>query len=237
MKRLILPLLLITLASPTHAQEESFRLGIKLAPNIAWMRSDSRDLVSDGNRVGFSFGLLGDLRVGQAGTYFFSTGVVLNNIGGQFKADATYDINGVSTVVQSEQDLKLRYLEIPLTLKLRTATEQPMNFYAQVGTSMAFNVRARTDFSSTSTPVGGTATTVTLDNENVIDNTALFKMALVVGGGVEYNIPSGTTLFGGITYNNAFTNTLDGDTRNLLPNDNRSKLFADYLEFTLGVFL
>jgi hypothetical protein len=163
--------------------------------------------------------------------------VVLTNIGGQFKADDTYDIAGVSTKVQSEQDLKLRYVEIPLTLKLRTVEDKPMNFYAQVGTSLAFNVRARTDFSSTTTPVGGTATTVTLDNENVIDNTALFKMAFVVGGGVEYDLGSGTTLFGGITYNNAFTNTLDGDARNLLPNDNRSKLFADYLEFTLGVFL
>jgi hypothetical protein len=210
---------------------------MKFAPNIAWMRSDSRDLVSDGNRFGFSFGLLGDLQIGNAGNYFFSTGVVLTNIGGQFKADDTYDIAGVSTKVQSEQDLKLRYVEIPLTLKLRTVEDKPMNFYAQVGTSLAFNVRARTDFSSTTTPAGGTATTVTLDNENVIDNTALFKMALVVGAGVEYNIASGTTLFGGITYNNAFTNTLDGDARNLLPNDNRSKLFADYLEFTLGVFL
>jgi hypothetical protein len=47
-----------------------------------------------------------------------------------------------------------------------------------VGTSLAFNVRARPDFSSTPTPVGGTATTVTLDNENVIDSTIQFFLSI-----------------------------------------------------------
>jgi hypothetical protein len=238
MKRLLLPLFLTSLITATHAQDDaSFRLGIKVAPNFAWMRSDSKDLESDGTKTGFSFGLLGDFRLGDAGTYFLSTGLVLNNIGGKFIADATYDIGGVSTVVRSEQDLKLRYLEIPLALKLRTKTESPMNFYALVGTSAAFNVRARADYSTTSTPNGGTATTTSLEDEDVIDNTALFKMALVVGGGLEYSLTSGPTLFGGVTYNNAFTNVLDGDANSLLPNDKKSKLFADYLEITLGVFL
>ena len=71
----------------------------------------------------------------------------------------------------------------------------------------------------------------------MISDIALFKMALVVGAGVEYSLSSGPTLFGGITYNNAFTNALDGDAKKLLPNDKKSKLFADYLEISLGVFL
>ena len=143
----------------------------------------------------------------------------------------------MSTVVKSEQDLKLRYLEIPLALKLRTVADKPMNFYAQIGTSAAFNIRARSDYSTTSTPSGGTTTTTTLEDEDVIDDVALFKMALVVGAGLEYSLASGPTLFGGVTYNNAFTNALDGDAKKLLPNDKKSKLFADYLEITLGVFL
>jgi hypothetical protein len=106
-----------------------------------------------------------------------------------------------------------------------------------VGTSAALNLRARSDYSATSTPSGGTATTTTLEDENVIDDVAFFKMCLVVGGGIEYSLSSGPTLFGGVTYNNAFTNALDGDAKKLLPNDNKSKLFADYLEITLGVFL
>jgi len=233
MKRLILPLLFTSLFTTAHAQEASFRLGIKVAPNFAWLRSDSKDLQSDGSRLGISFGLLGDLRLDNAGKYFFSTGIIYNNIGGTFKADGTYDIGGVSTVVKSEQDLKLRYLEIPLTVKLRTITDKPLNLYAQVGTSAAFNLRARTDVTTTSTPGG----TTTLEDEDVIDDVALFKLGLVVGAGIEYSIASGPTLFGGLTYNNAFTNTLDSDAKKLSVNGNKSKLFANYLEITLGVFL
>lgn len=236
MKRLILPLLLTSLFSNAYAQDESFRLGVKVAPNFAWMRSDSKDLASDGTRTGISFGLLGDFRLNDEGKYFFSTGILYNNIGGKFKAEGTYDLAGVTTTVKSEQDLKLRYIEIPLTLKLRTTTDKPLNFYGQLGVSAAFNVRARTDVTTTST-VGGASSSVTLEDEDVIDDVALFKSSLVVGAGAEYKLASGSTLIGGLTFNNAFTNALDGDAKNLSANGNKSKLFADYLEITLGVFL
>ncbi|MEZ4739847.1 MAG: porin family protein [Flavobacteriales bacterium] len=227
---------LVFLTGLSAQDDASFRLGLKAAPNFAWMRSDSKDLTSDGNRTGITYGLLGDFRLNEAATYFFSTGILLNNIGGKFKADATYEIDGVSTVVKSEQELKLRYVELPLALKLRTKTSGTFNFYGQFGVSTAFNVRARTDATTTST-ANGITTTTSVDDEDVISDIALFKMALVVGAGVEYSLSSGPTLFGGVTFNNAFTNALDGDAKKLLPNDKKSKLFADYLEISLGVFL
>jgi hypothetical protein len=200
------------------------------------MRSDSKDLASDGNRTSYSFGLVADFRLNDAGKYFFSTGVNYNNIGGKFKAEGTYDLAGVTTTVKSEQDLKLRYIEVPLTLKLRTTTDKPLNFYGQIGVSAAFNIRARTDVTTTST-VGGVSSSASLEDEDVIDDIALFKSGLVVGAGAEFELASGTTLFGGLTFNSAFTNALDSDAKNLSSNGNKSKLFADYLEITLGIFL
>lgn len=233
-----LPLtLLVVLAIPTAiAQDDSFRLGVKLAPNFAWMRSDSKDLQNAGNRLNYTFGLVSDFKLNEAGNYYFSTGILYNNIGGTFKADGTYDLNGTSTTVRSEQELKLRYIEVPLTLKLRATSDKPLSFYGQLGFSTAFNIRARTDATTTLT-VGGTTTTNSLEDENVIDDIALFKASLVVGAGLEFALPSGTTLFGGLTYNNAFTNALDGDAKNLNATGKKSALFADYLEITLGIFL
>ncbi|MBL7982554.1 MAG: PorT family protein [Flavobacteriales bacterium] len=231
-----LSLLVIAAISTTKAQDDSFRLGIKLAPNFAWMRSDSKDLQSDGNRLSYSFGLTGDLKLNAAGNYFFSTGILYNNIGGTFKADGTYDLNGTTTTVRSQQDLKLRYIEVPLTLKLRATSEKPLSFYGQVGFSAAFNIRARTDATTTLT-VGNNTSSASLDDENVIDDIALFKASMVVGAGLEFALPSGTTLFGGLTYNNAFTNALDGDAKNLNATGKKSRLYADYLEITLGIFL
>ena len=227
---------LFVLPGLSAQDDASFRLGLKVAPNFSWMRSDSKDLTSDGSRTGITYGLLGDFKLNDAATYYFSTGILLNSIGGKFKADATYDLGGVSTAVKSEQELKLRYIELPLALKLRTKTSGAMNFYGQFGVSTAFNIRARADGSTTST-ANNTTTTTSTEDEDVISDIALFKMALVVGAGVEYSLSSGPTLFGGITYNNAFTNALDGDAKKLLPNDKKSKLFADYLEISLGVFL
>ena len=232
----LVPCLFAQEPAPTAASSSTsaFRLGVKLAPNFAWMRADSKDLSSDGSRMGYSFGLLGDFALGDQGTYFFSTGVLLNNIGGKFKADFTTDVDGVSTAFTSEQDLKLRYLEIPLTMKLRTKTDGQVNFYGQVGFSAAINLRARTDFTTTST-VGGSSTTVTSEDEDVIDDIAFFKASLVVGAGAELQMSS-VTLVLGATFNNAFTNALDSDAKSFVSDTKKSKLFADYLEITAAMF-
>ena len=41
--------------------------------NFAWMRSDSKDLQSDGNRLSYTFGITGDFKLNEAGNYYFST--------------------------------------------------------------------------------------------------------------------------------------------------------------------
>ncbi len=214
-----------------HSTSTGVRLGLKASPNMHWLRPDSKGLDSDGNKTGASFGIVVDLPFGANGTYAFHSGVLLNYIGGKVKSDYTTD----STSVSSTQDINLRYIEIPLCLKLKTAMDAPMNFYGLLGTSAAINIRARSDASTTFT-TSGTTTTILLEDEDIISDVASFKMALVVGAGLEYELSSGTTLFGGITYNNAFTNVLNKNTKNIIDEDKNSKLYADYLELSLGVF-
>lgn len=229
------PFLLLLLApliatNSANAQDDnSLRLGFKVAPNTAWLRPDSKGLESDGNKSGISFGVIMDIPFGANGTYAFHTGFMLNNIGGKLKATFT-DANSASVV--TTQDVSLRYLEIPLCLKLQTKTASPLDFYGLFGTSGAFNLRARSDYSTT---VGGVTTSDT--DENIIDDVALFKMALVVGAGAQYELGSGMLIFGGLTYNNSFINTLQGDTKYIVNGDKKSKLYADYLEVSLGIYL
>lgn len=232
--------LLVVLVFPSvqgqDGQDPNFRLGIKVAPNLAWLRADSKDLESNGTRSGISFGLLSEFKIDNAGRYFFATGILYNNIGGKFNAEGTYTLNGVETAVRTAQDVKLRYIELPLTIKLRSTVDRPLNFYGQVGAGLALNVRARAD-ATTTTTVGGSSTTTELDGEDVIDDIAFFKMGLLAGAGAEYEMAAGTILFAGLTYNTAFTNVLDGDAKSLSVSGKKSKLFAEYFELTLGVFL
>ncbi|MFN3874817.1 MAG: hypothetical protein ACK4L7_02755, partial [Flavobacteriales bacterium] len=58
---------------------------------------------------------------------------------------------------------------------------------------------------------------------------------LVVGAGAEYTL-TGASLFGGLTYNNAFSNLLGKDAKRLVNENSKSKLYASYLEITAGVF-
>ncbi|MBL8011285.1 MAG: hypothetical protein JNJ64_11810, partial [Flavobacteriales bacterium] len=67
MKKAFLSLALATLlALPSLAQESrGFKLGIKAAPNLGWIKSTTKELEGDGVNLGFSFGLMGDFRLGS----------------------------------------------------------------------------------------------------------------------------------------------------------------------------
>lgn len=232
-----LPLLTaaILVASTLNAQETSsdgVRFGIKLAPNMAWLRSDTKGIDGDGNVIGYTFGLLTEFPVGQNGNYRFATGVFLNNIGGKTKSSFSSTDAGVTTSSTSTSTTNLRYVEVPLTIKMMTSEIGLIRYYGQLGVSTALNVRAKSDY-ETSTTVGGTTTTFSDTKVDVQDDINAFKASLVVGAGLEYNLSGSTSLLAGITYNNAFTtaNTNDG-----VSGFDDAKIYADYLELTLGVF-
>lgn len=223
------------LAAPAlNAQDAStgnggVRFGIKLAPNMAWLRSDTKGIDGDGSVLGYTFGLLTEFPVGQTGNYRFATGVFLNNVGG--KTVSKYPLTDSSSVVNSST-IHLRYIEVPLSIKMMTNEIGLIRYYGQIGVSLASNVRAKQDYELTTT-VNGTSTTASdtkIDIKNDID---VFKAALVVGGGLEYNISGNTALLVGLTYNNAFTtaNKKDG-----VEGFSDAKIYADYFELTLGVF-
>ena len=70
------------------------------------------------------------------------------------------------------------------------------------------------------------------ENENIQDDINLFRAALIVGAGAEYNFSGNTSLLFGITYNNGFTNIANFD----VDVDKKAKLLNNYLELTVGVF-
>ncbi len=224
------------LAAPAlNAQEpgnEGVRFGIKLAPNMAWLRSDSKGIEGDGSVLGYSFGLLTEFPVGQTGNYRFATGIFLNNVGGKTVSKYSNTVDSVTTSYVYSATTNLRYVEIPFTIKMMTNEIGLMRYYGQLGLSTAFNVRAKQDWEQSATANG--STTNSSDTKiDVKDDTDVFKAALVVGGGLEYNVSGNTSLLIGLTYNNAFTTVNKNDGVDGVPD---AKVYADYLELTLGVF-
>jgi opacity protein-like surface antigen len=216
------------------------RFGLKASPNMGWIKPDSKGLSANGNRTGYTFGLMMDFPIGPTGSYFFSTGMFLNNTGGQFTRAFSYEEAPATPPAvrtrELETDLKLGYIELPITMKLMTNEIGYMRYFGQVGFGTAFNIRAKAD---TELPVyyappgdKYVEKFETVENEDYMDNINLFKASLIVGAGLEYNFSGNTSLVAGITYNGGFTNIL----KDIQINEKNAKAMANYIELNLGVF-
>ena len=240
MKKALVILATVMVATPLlHAQDDvSVRFGLKLSPNLSMLRSETKGLKSAGNTFGYTFGLMAEFPIGASGNYRFATGLNLNNVGGKSSQDFSYlsAINGPILSRELETTYKLQYIELPLTVKLMTNEIGYMRYFAQVGFGASFNIRAKADrvvpqyFASPADAF--VETFIEEENENIQDDINLFRAALIVGAGAEYNFSGNTSLLFGITYNNGFTNIANFD----VDVDKKAKLLNNYLELTVGVF-
>lgn len=193
---------------------KSFRLGLKVAPNLGWTSPVDKRLKSDGSLSGFNFGLMGDIRLGND-NYALSTGLFyMVRTGGKYVLAAND-----STTVKST--MKLEYVQLPVAIKLKTNEIGYMTYFALIGADLAVNVGAKGDM-VTSTG----RTTVSVKDDDISDNVAMFRAALLVGAGVEYNFSGNTSALVGVNYSNGFTNVLHKD---------QGKARLHYLELALGL--
>lgn len=214
---------MLLVASSLHAQDKSVRFGIKFAPNLGFIKPDTKELKNDGVRFGYTFGLMGDFMLGANQNYAFATGLFLNNVGG--KTTYPYTNGNLST------ESKYQYIEVPITLKLKTNEIGYMTYYGQIGFGAAFNIAAKRDYDLLD---GGRPVTITDDDFQ--SKTNLFKASLIVGAGVEFNFSGSTSAMIGVTYNNGFTNILKDQKIDVGTGEKALKAKQNYLELSLGVF-
>ncbi len=220
-------------SSTLHAQDEAgVRFGLKLSPNMGIVKPESKGIEGNGTGLGYTFGLMTEFPIGSNGNYRFATGLNLNNLTGKWKTNFSYydALNGPLKTKDLETDVKLQYIELPLTIKLMTNEIGYMRYFAVVGAGNAFNIRAKSNqviadyYDNAPTIV---ESFVEEENVDIQDDIMLYKASLIVGAGAEYNFSGSTSALIGLTYNNGFTNILDIE---------GAKAKAHYFELTLGVF-
>ncbi len=146
-------------------------------------------------RFGFRFGLVTDFQLGANANYFFSTGLFLNTLGSKSVVTTALTVFdslpalSVATNVQS----KFQYVELPISIKLKTNEIGYMTYFGQLG----FDVGVLT---------GAKAKVDAGDFEDVKDDVFPMRVALAVGGGLEYNFSGNTSALIGIKYSNSFMN-------------------------------
>ena len=259
MKKILL--VAITIALTTHglqAQDDrAVRLAFAVQPAISWIVPKGDILSNDGSRFGFSYGILTDFMIAGNANYAFSTGIFINSQGGtltnsQFHDGTTKSPNPdddanvlIGQFAEATEKYKIQYLDIPLTLKLKTNEIGYLTYYGQFGLDLSFNLSAKKDLDYKFPDVS----TLTDEDVDVNKDVNAIRTALQVGAGAEYNISGDTYILAGIVWNNGLTNIFnneavkandDGTPRLIsdgssLSFDEKFEAINNYIGLTIGV--
>lgn len=212
------------------AQVKPFRFGVRVAPNIAWLSPDTKNYENEGIQMGFSWGFMADITLTE--NYFIKTGFNIDYLNSKLSYPFEMTAGDVMPVLIEgtlERKYNLRYIELPVTLKMRTNQFGNMAFFGEIGFGAGFNLKARgkDEF----IPNDGTATT---KSENDIkDDVSLFKGSMIVGAGLEYFIDESTSIVTSVNFNNGLTNILSGE--DMIDPSQKQRANLYYFQLNIGI--
>lgn len=220
MKKIILSTLFFC-AILSAVQAQQFRFGLTASPVFDWVKVDGELYENTGTKAGFQYGLLFDQTIGSVERYAFSTGVIINYVNVGITATDTVFDNTAEWVARSQ------YIEIPLSIRLRTNEINYFSYYGQFGITPGFCIKSRGDLLVNDVPLVEDVNLRESDNLTGAQY-QLFNMSLTLGIGTEYSIAENTNIMAGIFFQNGFANILDDDI-----DDNNA--FLKQLGIRLGV--
>jgi hypothetical protein len=205
----------MTIFSYSYCQFAKF--GVYAEPQLSWLSPDSKDVDYDGLKVGISGGLSIDKYFQK--NYAIQTGIAIGTQGGKvvfgepsfFTSYDEVDTLPAGTGV----NYSLNYITIPLGLKLKTNQIGYFSYYARVGFTNQFNIKAR-----------ATSDDGTLKKDDIGEEIFFYNLAYHFGIGIEYNISKDTSIDFGITYHNGFID---------VSNDRNYKIYSRNVTLHIGV--
>lgn len=200
MKKIVV-IFCLALLTAYSVYAQNFRFGLTASPVLSWFGVAGSDIESDGVKLGFQYGLLFEPEIGQVDRYVFSTGVIINMVGGYLFAEDSTVNNYYSTV-------RAHYVELPLTIKLRSNEVNYIRYYGLFGLTPGLNIKARYDLEDGDGNMLVEDYDLTKGTANG-DEYKLFNLSLTLGIGAEYAMTETTTLTGGIFFQNGFTNVFE----------------------------
>ncbi|MGA9648233.1 porin family protein [Pedobacter sp.] len=211
MKRITTILILSFLSASVWAQNFNgpgfgFRLGLTATPTVGWIKPEQGK--TEGIGLGFSYGLIGDFNF--APNYSFSTALTITTINGkstEINVNPYHMSSSNTNPVGYDLKYRMQYIELPLTIKLKTLKTDGRRFYGQFGLSNGFNISAKQNAVRNGAQVG--------DNQNISDYSRFYRAGLIIGGGGEFDVSGNTSIMAGLTFNNGFTNIVKDNSRNV----------------------
>lgn len=196
-------LLFLFLSISTHTMiqaQQKIGYGIHADPVISWFSSDIKEVINDGARPGFNFGLTFNKYFSP--NYSFSTGISLLNAGGRLVSQDTTvmeftslkKILKLTTVLPNEAIVyKIQYLSIPLGLKLQTNQIGYITFFTDLGLDPKVVIGGKTDIPS-----------LNIKDEKAMNELRMFNLSYHITAGIEYSLGGTTAMVLGLNFENNF---------------------------------
>ena len=204
MKKAGLFLLFCSLITVSNAQKSDFRFGLKATPTLAWLKPDTKGVEADGAKLTFSWGFLAEYYF--ADNYAIASGIDVVSRNGKYRINDT-----------AQYDYKLKFIELPITVKMRTNEIGYMRYFGQFGFTPGLNIRSKGD---------KTTPKLTLTDEDIKSEINIFNLGLCVGLGIEYSLGGNTSLVVSANFNNGFTD---------ITKTSDNKIISNYVALNVGV--
>ncbi len=214
MKKVMLCLFAMMAITATQAQISGYKIGIKVSPNISYMKSENGDITIDRAPLKFGFGLVVDKMFAE--NYAIGTGVNVYRVGGRTQYSYVQNVVDTASIYNLTRDHKLTYIEIPLTLKLRTSPIAGITYWGQFGTGISYLYKAYSDDTYqqlydkrgiNAAYVSNPGSIVTDPGNEIQKELLPVRASLIIAAGIEYPISGSTAVMAGFTFNGGLLST------------------------------
>lgn len=226
MKKSVLIIVACCMAMAGMAQDKEWKIALHVDPNISWMKPENKNIEAGGNKIKFGFGVMIDKMFTDR--YAFGTGLNIIRTGGELSYLYTGGVrkdgatSNTEIIAERVRTYNMQYLEIPLTLKLRTNEIGYMTYWAQFGLGLGFNIKAsandeitylqeREKTDTTDQWIISTIKQLSEEEVDIKDDIGIFRTSLIMAAGIEFNLSGDASILAGITFDNGFNNVLTSD--------------------------
>jgi len=211
MKKVLIITIVLIFSFGANAQK--FSGGLMIGPTIGWLKSESKSVTKDKSRFSYTWGAFIDRNLSD--NFALSTGIFINEVGGSVKyEDPTGFVYDDSTSITyfpaSVVKYKIRYIELPISLKGMTNEIGHFKYHLKIGLSPMLKWKAKADIVATVVGVPYSP-----EDVNFTKEVNAFNLAFHVGGGTQFLLGGNTAIIAELIYYNGISDiTPDNADRN-----------------------
>jgi len=225
---IVLAFFLYNATTQAQALGDNIRLGLYVMPAPTLFGAQSSLIETEGG-FGFGGGIVFDYALDANQRYWIGSGIGLASINGGTT------INAESGTGSYDADFRLNYVEIPLTIKMKTNEVGYITWFGQAGITLGIPRSSRYDLLVTALDSTGTVI-APVENLKAGEFVNPLNLGLTFGGGLEYSFTESTSAYAALIFNQGFSRLIKKKSPSIPAYvEDDSKITGGYLGIRLGV--